>query len=295
MTTLTLPLRNQRTIATTVRLAGFGYWSGQDVTVEFRPAAANTGVVFVRSDFERPRRIPAHVANRIEAPRRTSLHSDGATVEMVEHLMAALYGLRIDNCEVWVDRPELPGCDGSSATFVEALQGAGTVEQPFPRARLVVTEPLRVGDGEAWVEANPSQDHEFRLRYRLDYGVGSPIGRQTIEVNVDPLSFQKDLAPARTFILQDEADWLRARGLGLRVTTQDLLVFDADGVRENVLRYPDECVRHKMLDLVGDLALCGCDIVGKISAFRSGHRLNAELVKAILKEARPQVASRRTA
>ncbi len=295
MTTLTLPLRNQRTIATAVRLAGFGYWSGQDVSVEFRPALPNTGVVFVRSDFERPRRIAAHVANRIEAPRRTSLQADGATVEMVEHLMAALYGLRIDNCEVWVDRPELPGCDGSSARFVEALREAGAVEQPFQRTRLVITEPLRVGDGEAWVEANPGHDSEFRVRYRLDYGVGSPIGRQTVELGIDPASFERDLAPARTFILQEEADWLRARGLGLRVTTQDLLVFDSDGLRDNVLRYPDECVRHKMLDLVGDLALCGCDIAGRISAFRSGHRLNAELVKAILKEARPQVASRRTA
>jgi UDP-3-O-[3-hydroxymyristoyl] N-acetylglucosamine deacetylase len=276
-------------------VTGFGYWSGRDVQVEFRPAPPYAGVVFVRGDLDPPRRIAADVQHRIEVPRRTTLSGNGAQVEMVEHVLAALSGLAIDNCEVWADGSELPGLDGSCQPLVEALVGVGIVQQAALRRRLVVTDVTRVGDDECWVEARPSRNPGLTVKYRLDYGSNSPIGRQTIELKVTPSVFRTELAPARTFILSEEAEWLRQRGLGQRVTNQDLLVFGPEGPLDNTLRMENECVRHKALDLIGDLALAGCDVAGHFIAHRSGHRLNAELVKVLLHEGRIEEGLRKTA
>jgi UDP-3-O-[3-hydroxymyristoyl] N-acetylglucosamine deacetylase len=276
-------------------VTGFGYWSGRDVNVEFRPAAPHTGIVFVRRDFEPVRRIPADVHKRIEVPRRTTLVADGTQVEMVEHVLAALYGLAIDNCEVWVDSSEMPGLDGSCQPLVEALLAAGIVEQPAQRPRLIVTDVTRVGDDDTWVEARPVKGDRLTIRYRLDYGSNNQIGRQTIELKVTPKVFQTELASARTFLLAEEAEWLRQRGLGSRVMNKDLLVFGSEGPIDNELRMENECVRHKALDLVGDLALAGCDLIGHFIAHKSGHRLNAELVKVLLKEGRIEEGLRKTA
>jgi UDP-3-O-[3-hydroxymyristoyl] N-acetylglucosamine deacetylase len=289
-------LRRQRTIAATAEVSGFGYWSGRDVRVQFRPAAPDTGLVFVRDDFDRPRRIPADVSLRIEIPRRTSLAADGATVEMVEHVLAALHGLAIDNCEIWVNGPELPGCDGSSQPFVAAIDAVGCVEQNVERTRLIVTEITRVGNDDCWVEAKPAiKGKGLVLRYKLDYGPNTPIGKQAIEVNLTPTVFREELATARTFIMEEEAAWLKQRGLGERVTPKDLLIFGAEGLIDNELRFENECVRHKTLDLVGDLALAGCELVGQVTAYKSGHRLNAELVKMLLMEGHKEKGRRRSA
>lgn len=288
-------LRSQRTIDRSVVVEGHGYWSGRDVRVEFRPAPPDSGIVFVRHDVQPVVRIPACLAFRIETPRRTTLASSGATVEMVEHVMAALAGLGIDNCEVWVDRPEMPGCDGSCRDFVAALDGVRIVEQPVQRSVLVVTDVTRVGCDDSWVEARPAATPGLSVRYRLDYGPSGPIGRQTLQLAITPDTFRRELASARTFLLQEEAEWLRNRGLGCRATTNDLLVFGSEGPIDNTLRYPDECVRHKTLDLIGDVALCGCDISGQIVAYRSGHRLNADLVRVLLAEGRRHVDKRRSA
>lgn len=289
------PLRVQRTIAKPVQLQGFGYWSGKDITIELRPAAANTGVVFVREDLDRPRRIAADVRNRIETPRRTTLTDDGAQVEMVEHILAALFGLQVDNCEIGVNGSEMPGFDGSSLPIVQAIKEAGVEAQQATRRRLVVTDVTRVGDDECWVEARPLRSDSLSLKYKLDYGPNNAIGKQVMDVTLNPKAFVAELASARTFLLKEEADWLRDRGLGTRVTNQDLLVFSEEGPIDNALRFENECVRHKTLDLVGDLALGGCDLVGQIIAHRSGHRLNAELLKAILVEGRMQEGIRRSA
>lgn len=288
-------LRPQRTLARAVEVDGFGYWSGRDVRLEFHPAPADFGIQFIRTDLEKPTRIPVHPSARVEMPRRTTLARDGASVEMVEHVLAALYGMAVDNCEVRVNRAEMPGCDGSSMPFVEALLSAGIVAQRVSRTQLVVTEPTRVGNEEAWVEARPATASGMWIKYHLDYGATGPIGRQVIKMEVTPETFAGELAPARTFVLREEAEWMRARGLGARVTCQDLLVFDDHGPVDNPLRFPDECVRHKALDLIGDLALAGCQLVGQFSAYRSGHRLNAELVKVLLTEAQLVQGNRRSA
>lgn len=263
--------------------------------LEFRPAEPDSGIVFVRGDLGEKARIEAVVANRVETPRRTTLRSGSASVEMVEHVMAALGGLQIDNCEVWVNEAEMPGCDGSSLPFVTVLDTAGIVEQSIPRARLVVRNVTRLGNDDSWVEARPGAGGGMSLKFRLDYGTGNAIGRQTLQLPLTPESFRRELAPSRTFVLEEEAQWLVSRGLGKRTTYQNLLVFDKDGPLENTLRFRDECVRHKALDLVGDLALTGCDLVGHFIAHRSGHRLNAELVRALLNEEEITEGRRRSA
>lgn len=266
-----------------------------DVRVEFRPAPPDTGVVFVRDDLAAKTRIPAIVQQRVEVPRRTSLRNGGAGVDMVEHVMAALAGLQVDNCEVGVTAAEMPGCDGSSQAFVDAIDAAGIVEQDRGRARLVVREVTRLGDENSWVEAQPASHGGFSLKFRLDYGRDNAIGRQTISLHVTPDCFRRELASSRTFMLKEEAEWLQSQGLGKRTSTRDLLVFDEDGPIDNTLRFRDECVRHKALDLVGDLALAGCDLVGHFVAHRSGHRLNAELVRILLKEGEMLGERRRSA
>jgi UDP-3-O-acyl N-acetylglucosamine deacetylase len=287
--------RFQQTIANVAHVEGFGYWGGKDVRVEFRPAPPNTGIVFVRCDLEHPVRIPALVEHRIEIPRRTTLGVGGASVEMVEHVLAALAGLQIDNCEVWVNRAEMPGCDGSAEPFVAALLTSDIVAQDWPVRQLIVTDVTRVGGEDSWVEARPSPHGGLSVKYRLDYGTGNIIGKQTIEQRISPATFRTELAPARTFLLQHEAEWLRSRGLGSRVTANDVLVFGDSGPLDNELRFEDECVRHKALDLIGDLALTGCQLVGQIFAYRSGHRLNAELARVLLAEGRRIEPRRRSA
>ena len=283
---LTSSIRKQRTIANPAVVEGFGYWSGRDVRLELRPAPVDTGVVFVRHDLDGCPRIPALVRNRVETPRRSTLRLGDACVEMVEHVMAALAGLQIDNCEVWTDQPEMPGCDGSCQAIVGALDGAGLVEQEAPRTQRVVQEVLRLGNERSWIEAAPPTSLSTTLEYRLDYGSGSPIGHQTLEIELSPESFRHELAASRTFLLEAEANAMMAEGIGLRTTCQDLLVLGENGPVDNELRFEDECVRHKILDLIGDLALAGVDLLGKFTAYRSGHRLNGELV-AILAARKP--------
>lgn len=276
--------RPQQTLVRSASIDGFGYWSGRDVHVEFAPAPCDTGIVFIRTDLPGEPRIKASVAHRVEVPRRTNLVAEGISVEMVEHLLAALAGLHVDNCEVRVNAAEMPGLDGSCIEAVEALLAAEIVEQEMLRPVLTVGEICRVGDETSWVEARPSAQGVLSIKYRLDYAECPAIGRQTLEMEVTPESFRQELAPARTFIIESEAQWLQSQGMCQRATYSDLLVFGDEGPIENETRFDDECVRHKALDLVGDLSLAGCDLVGQFFAHRSGHRLNAALVQALLTE-----------
>jgi UDP-3-O-acyl N-acetylglucosamine deacetylase len=276
--------RRQRTLSRPVSVTGFGYYSGRDVRVEFWPAAEDAGITFVRHDIGLGARVPARAALRIEMPRRTTLDLGGIRVEMVEHVLAALAGLRVDNCEVWVDAPEMPGCDGSAATFVEAIDAAGIVEQRQSVRQIVVGQPVRVGGAESWIEAQPARSAGLSISYELDYGEGNAIGRQTYALDVTPDSFRREVAPCRTFIPQELAQGMLAQGIGQRVTPRDLLIFGPHGPIDNKLRFSDECVRHKLLDVIGDLALTGCEIIGHIVAYRSGHQLHAELARRLLEQ-----------
>jgi UDP-3-O-[3-hydroxymyristoyl] N-acetylglucosamine deacetylase len=277
--------RRQRTLARPASATGFGYFSGRDVCVEFWPAQEGAGVTFVRHDIGPAARIPVASATRIDMPRRTTLEHNGVRVEMVEHVLAALVGLGVDNCEIWVDAQEMPGCDGSSKAFVEAIDAAGVIEQRGPVRQIVVERTVRVGDSERWIEAQPPRSAGLSVSFDLDYGAVTAIGKQKYALDVTPDSFRRELAPCRTFIPQETAQAMLTQGVGHRVTPQDLLIFGPHGPIDNTLRFPDECVRHKLLDVVGDLALTGCEVVGHVVGFRCGHQLHAELAKRLLEQA----------
>lgn len=262
-------------------VAGKGYWSGRDNRVEILPAAAGSGVVFARDDVTPALRMAATVGNRVDAVARTNLAVDGVRIEMVEHLLSALAALGVDCCTVSLTADELPRLDGSARAFVDAIDAVGLVAVDGPVDPIVVGERMRVGDDEAWVEVLPPRFPGLSIDYVLDYGPG-PIGRQEFSLEITPESYRRELAAARTFITLEEAEKLRAAGLGLDVTMQDLVVFGEDGPIDNRLRWPDECVRHKVLDLVGDLALAGRPIHGHVRAYRSGHRLNAALATRLV-------------
>ncbi len=274
--------RLQTTIASSVSIHGFGFWTGEDITVEFRPAEADSGLVFVRSDLPGSPRIPARVEFREEKPRQTSLVQGEARVDMVEHLMAALRGLQIDNCEMVVDRPEMPGLCGSSEPFVRILEQAGIAMQPAVRRVRLVTCAISVGSDGQYIRVLPSRKGVNSYRYRLVPGEGYPITPQEFGFDLTTPNFRREIMGCRTFLAKYEADYLREMGLCGRVTPRDVLVLTEDGPLDNVFRFPDECARHKVLDMIGDFALTDCDWVGTFESFRGGHSLNAECVRQLL-------------
>lgn len=275
-------LRQQRTIRRTVAVLGFGYYSGKDVRVEFRPAPAGAGITFVREDLGFGARIPARCENRYEVPRRTCLRVGNAQVEMVEHILATLAGLQIDNCEIGVDQAEMPGCDGSAMAFVAAVESVGAVEQAAEVNRLEITEHVTMSSGDSHIEAFPASGDSYTLDYTVDYPNDPVIGYQVASFDITPELFRDEIAPCRTFVLQREADELLRAGLGKRVRSHDLLIFDEQGPVNNRLRFENECARHKALDVIGDLALTGCEIAGRVVAHRSGHRLNAAFAQELV-------------
>jgi len=285
---MSIASRPQRTIAEVSRVRGTSFLKGLDVELLFQPAPANTGIVFLRSDLPDRPTVPALVEYVIPRQRRTTIERGPAVVEMVEHVMAALAGLRVDNCVVEINGPETPGCDGSSLAFTEAIAGAGIVDQDVAREVLVIDRAVTVREGDSILTAFPGETGRLVLSYQLDYGPESPIGRQGFFVDVVPKSFVQELAPSRTFLLQAEAEALRQAGIGSKTTERDLLIFGPEGVIGNELRFEDECARHKTLDLLGDLALVGKDLAGHVVAYRSGHSLNAELARELLRPGHPK-------
>lgn len=273
--------RNQNTIRSVCSISGRGYWSGQTNTVTFMPAEPGTGIQFIRTDLPGRPRVQAVAENRISMALRTRLALGAAEVDMIEHVMAALYGAQIDNCEVHCTAAEMPGMDGSSFACSLALASAGIVAQSAERTTIKIEETIAVGDEKSFVRIEPLDSDIYEVEYQLNYGKQSPIGIATFCGPVNPAAFLVNLAPARTFISQAEAEQLQQKGLGTHVTDRDLLVFGESGPVNNQLRFDDECARHKALDLVGDLALIGADLVGRVIACRSGHQLNGELAALV--------------
>jgi UDP-3-O-acyl-N-acetylglucosamine deacetylase len=213
--------------------------------------------------------------------RRTTLGHAPAQVALVEHVLAALAGLRIDNCIIELNGPEPPGLDGSAHRFVETLHEAGTVLQAARRSAWCVETPVIVNQQGASLALYPPMEDELRISYTLDYGLQSPIDRQLFTAFITPESFANEIADCRTFLLEAEATELRRQGLGSRITAADLLVFGKHGPIDNALRCANEPARHKVLDLIGDLSLFGEDLRGHVVAYRSGHPLNIELVREL--------------
>ncbi|MFY8056198.1 MAG: UDP-3-O-acyl-N-acetylglucosamine deacetylase, partial [Planctomycetaceae bacterium] len=228
------------------------------------------------------------VAARVEhvqaGARRTILTSGAARVETTEHLLAALAGLRVDNCVVELDGPEVPAMDGSAMPFCEAILGAGLCGQGVSRRVLRIAELQRISEPASgqWIECIPSGSDDLVIDYRLDYGAESPLPTQSWAVEVTPELFLREIAAARTFVMAAEVEALQAAGFGRHLTRRELVVFEADGsVQENELRWANEPVRHKVLDCIGDLALSGFSSSGRIVACRSGHKLNHVMARVL--------------
>ena len=275
-------MSRQQTIQNDSGLTGRGLFTGLPVTLRFRPAPVNAGITFVRADQHALISIPATIANLTKRARRTSLRNGTVSIETVEHCLAAIRGLAIDNLIVEIDNTELPAGDGSAAPFIKALQDAGVAEQDADRKYIEVAQPIRVTDGETELVAWPGVPGRLDVIYELDYGPASPVGRQTHRFSLSTEGFVSEIAPARTFVTETEAAQLRAAGLGTHLTYADILVIGNDGPIENAFRFSDECVRHKVLDLIGDLMLAGGFVCGRVYARKSGHSLNHELVRKIL-------------
>jgi UDP-3-O-[3-hydroxymyristoyl] N-acetylglucosamine deacetylase / 3-hydroxyacyl-[acyl-carrier-protein] dehydratase len=270
----------QKSIAGAVSISGKGLFTGAPATLTFKPAPVGHGIVFVRTDLSRPVRIPALVQHVTKRSRRTAVKSGPDSVETIEHCMAAIAGLGIDNLEIELTGGEVPGMDGSCLPFVEALQKGGIIDQPAERQFLTITTPIEVRDGSATLIAAPPTADEFQILYDLDYGETGPIKQQLYTYQLNG-HFAREIAPARTFVTKPEADMLRARGLGTHLQPGDVLVLDTNGPIGTDFRFPDECVRHKILDLIGDLYLLGCPIKGRLVAFKSGHSLNHAMVRKL--------------
>jgi UDP-3-O-acyl N-acetylglucosamine deacetylase len=260
---------------------GVGFITGASVRVRLVPAPAGTGLIFRRTDRPRAPVVPALAAFVTGTQRRTTLGLAEQGVTLVEHLLAALAGHRIDNCEIEIDGPEPPGLDGSAVGFVEAIADAGAVLQIARRPICTVDTPIIVSSGGATIGLHPAVGTGLRASYLLDYGALGPIPRQRFTLDVQTEEFTRAVAPCRTFVTRAEAEALRAQGVGRHLTPADLLVFGSRGPIENHLRFADEPARHKILDIIGDLALCGFDLAGHVVAYRSGHALNVELARQL--------------
>jgi UDP-3-O-acyl N-acetylglucosamine deacetylase len=284
--------RSERTLRRPTEVRGVSFLSGLDVRVRFRPAPAGTGRIFLRDDLPGRPDVPARVEYVVPRPRRTTIQRGAAVVEMVEHVLAALAGLQIDNCYIDINGPETPGVDGSSLAFTQALDAVGAVVQDRERRVVVLNESVSVSEGSATLTAEPDPDGRMVVAYHLEYDdPTNPIGSQSFEAAMDGTIFRREMAGSRTFLLAAEADALRASGIGSRTSETDLLIFGPTGpIGGNVVRFDNEPARHKALDMVGDLALLGADLVGRITARRSGHKLNADLVRAVIRASSSPVA-----
>jgi len=281
-------LKLQKTIKSESRISGRGLFGGKEARVTFRPAGPDSGIVFVRTDTPEPVRIRAIAPNVVQRSRRTTLKKGPVSIETVEHCLAAVRALDIDNLFIEVEGMELPAPDCSCAEYWRVLKQSGIVEQDRKQKQFVITEPISLTAGDSSIYALPHPEDGLSVTYDLDYSGHTGIGREIYSCRVTPESFEKNLAGARTFLLEAEAKQFQARGMGAHLSPRDLLVISSDGPIKNRFRYPNECARHKVVDLIGDLALVGRAIKGRIVAYKSGHSLNQELVRKLYEAAERQ-------
>lgn len=281
-------LRLQRTVQSEASIEGVGLHSGAPARMTFQPAPVNTGLVFVVPGVGGDTRIPAlveYAAPAADLIRATTLEHDGVTIHTVEHVLAALYGMGVTNCLIRLEGGEPPvvGC-ASSLPYVEMLDRAGLRDQGLPATYHRIARPVSLALGDARLEAEP--DDGFRISFEIEYD-DPLIGTQFASFEVRPSIFREEIAPARTFALMRDVEGLRRQGLALGGSLENALVYN-DGVLEGgqVLRFPDECVRHKLLDLLGDLALLGMPLQGHVKARLSGHAANVEFTRLLAKSER---------
>ncbi len=274
----------QRTIQKQLSLSGIGLHTANKVNITFKPADVNTGINFVRVDLPNKPVIRASVSSLLSPAcslRRTSVGQDGVEIQTIEHLMAALSGAGIDNIRIEIDNNEIPGMDGSSLNFLDLFNRCGIVEQEKERRYFSIKEPIFVEEEGSYIIALPSA--EFKISYTLSYNHVF-VRKDFLEVNLIPDVFKTEIASARTFCLEEEANELQRGGMGLGANYDNTLVVGEKGVIKNKLRFENEFVRHKILDLIGDLYLVGLPLKAHIIALKSGHSLNLKLAAKIARQ-----------
>ena len=273
-------MRLQQTLANPVSCTGIGLHSGEPVTLTLRPAPINTGVVFVNRSSANGASLAASVEHLVATELCTAISGNGFQVKTIEHILAALAGLGIDNVYVDVNAGEAPVMDGSSAHFVRLIQSAGILAQNRRQPYLKITRPLEVVDGNRRVRIEPSAT--TKMTYSIHYN-HPLIQTQTYTYEHSAQAFEREIADARTFGFLQEVEALWARGLGQGGNLDNTIVLSQDGIlNESGLRFPNEFVRHKILDLIGDFSLLGLPFIGHIIAERSGHAIHTRLVQQIL-------------
>jgi UDP-3-O-[3-hydroxymyristoyl] N-acetylglucosamine deacetylase len=270
----------QRTLKRAVTIEGVGLHSGAKVKLRLAPSAPNTGLSFVRVDLPQRPTIPVQSRYVTDTAMATTLGRDGATVGTVEHLLAALSGLGVDNLRMELDGPEVPIMDGSAVPFVQALMEAGLRLQGAPRQFLVIRRSVTVSDGDKYATFSPAR----RLRIECTIDFKHPlISDQHFTLELNERAFHRDVAPARTFGFLRDVDKLRSMGLARGGSLENAVVVDDFSIlNPEGLRFPDEFVRHKLLDALGDVALLGYPVIGALTAFKTGHALNQKLVAQVL-------------
>jgi UDP-3-O-[3-hydroxymyristoyl] N-acetylglucosamine deacetylase len=245
-----------------------------------RPAGVDEGIVFVRGDLPGNNRIKANVHNVRDTTLATTLGLNGVTVSTVEHLMSAFSGMGVDNAVVEVDAPEVPIMDGSARPFVDLLKDVGTRVQGKGKKLLVIKDKIAVSEGEGTAMLLPSP--EFRITYKIEFNHPA-IGVQSYHMNFSDVSYEEEICAARTFGFLRDVEYLQAKGLALGGSLKNVVVLDDRRIiNKDGLRFPDEFVKHKILDAIGDLSLLGIPIIGHFVAYKSGHRLNNLLLKELL-------------
>jgi len=268
----------QRTLSNSIRASGVGLHSGEKVNMTLRPAAKDTGIIFRRLDIEPIQQIPALAKSVIDTMLGTTIAKKNASVMTVEHILAAFAGLGIDNALIDLDGPEVPIMDGSSASFIFLIESAGIEEQNASKKFLRIKKEIRVEDGDKFAEFKPYNG--YRISFEIDFDHPMIKSKLTkLSVDFSTLTFLKEISRARTFGFLKEIETLRSKNLALGGSLDNAIVLDDYRIlNQDGLRYQDELVRHKILDVVGDLYLMGHILVGEFNGYKSGHELNNKLI-----------------
>jgi UDP-3-O-[3-hydroxymyristoyl] N-acetylglucosamine deacetylase len=269
----------QKTISKPVSCAGIGLHSGQEINLSLKPAAANSGIRFKRTDVPGKKLIPAYMNRVVDTTFATTISENDISVSTTEHLLAAINGLTIDNIIIELDGPEVPIMDGSAAPFVDLLIKAGTRQLKSYKRLVKVTREISFRDGDRFIRVYPYDG--FKVTAEIDFAHDT-INQQVHSVAVTPDKFISEIAQARTFGFIDDVKKLQKNGLALGASLDNAVGIDKNGVlNKEGLRYKDEFVRHKIVDIMGDIALLGCPILGHIVAYKSGHSQHLKLMEAI--------------
>lgn len=270
----------QKTIKKEITCKSVGLHTGRKVHMTIKPADVDTGIVFVRTDLSQDNTIKADMYNVSDTNLATTLGSNGTRVSTVEHLLSAFSGLGVDNAVIELNAPEIPIMDGSALPFVNMLKNAGTKVQGKGRKMLVIKKPVSVSDGDGAAMLLPFP--EFKITYRIDFK-HPLISEQSYEMIFSDATYEEEICAARTFGFLKDVEYMQAKGLALGGSLKNAVVLTEDRIiNKEGLRFPDEFVKHKILDAIGDLSLLGMPIIGHFVAYKSGHKLNNLLLKELV-------------